>query len=162
MAKRFIKIGEAAKILGVSIETMRRWEVSGELVPHRKTQGGTRYYDINKLVNAENNDYPTVCYCRVSSHDQRQDLKRQQELLEAYCAAKGWRSLVISDLGSGMNYKKKGLQKLLEMILYRKIIHISFDCERQAIKVWLGISFYPMRNTGYRNSNNSSRRTAKL
>lgn len=41
--------------------------------------------------------------------------------MEAYCAAKGWRSLVISDLGSGMNYKKKGLQKLLEMILYRQL-----------------------------------------
>ncbi|MGK7897681.1 MAG: IS607 family transposase [Xenococcaceae cyanobacterium] len=121
MAKRFIKIGEAAKILGVSIETMRRWESSGELVPHRKTKGGTRYYDINKLALAENNDYPTVCYCRVSSHDQKQDLERQKELLEAYCAAKGWRSLVISDLGSGMNYKKKGLQKLLEMILYRQL-----------------------------------------
>ena len=121
MEKRFIKIGEAAKMLGVSIETMRRWEASGELVPHRKTQGGTRYYDVSQLINVENNDYPTVCYCRVSSHDQKQDLERQKELLEAYCAAKGWRSLVISDLGSGMNYKKKGLQKLLEMILCRKL-----------------------------------------
>ena len=121
MEKRFIKIGEAAKMLGVSIETMRRWEASGELVPHRKTQGGTRYYDVSQLINVENNDYPTVCYCRVSSHDQKQDLERQKELLEAYCAAKGWRSLVISDNGSGMNYKKKGLQKLLEMILCRKL-----------------------------------------
>lgn len=121
MEKRFIKIGEAAKMLGVSIETMRRWEASGELAPHRKTKGGTRYYDVNKLINTENNDYPTVCYCRVSSCDQKHDLKRQQELLEAYCAAKGWRSLIISDLGSGMNYKKKGLQKLLEMILHRQL-----------------------------------------
>ncbi len=108
-------------MLGVSIETMRRWESSGELVPHRKTRGGTRYYDINKLAEAENNDGSTVCYCRVSSHDQKQDLQRQQELLEAYCAAKGWKSMVISDLGSGMNYKKKGLQKLLEMILHRQL-----------------------------------------
>ncbi len=121
MEKKFIKIGEAAKILGVSIETMRRWEVSGELVPHKKTQGGTRYYELSKLINAENDECPTVCYCRVSSHDQKQDLDRQKELLETYCAAKGWRSLVISDLGSGMNYKKKGLQKLLSMILERKL-----------------------------------------
>ena len=83
MEKRFIKIGEAASLLGVSIETMRRWEKTGELVPHRKTQGGTRYYDVNKLKEAENNDYPTVCYARVSSHDQKGDLDRQQELLEA-------------------------------------------------------------------------------
>lgn len=121
MNKRFIKIGQAAELLGVSIETMRRWEKSGELLPDRKTKGGTRYYDVGKLLNAENNDYPTVCYARVSSHDQKPDLDRQQELLEAYCAAKGWRCLTIRDLGSGMNYRKKGLQKLLEMILHRKM-----------------------------------------
>ena len=39
MAKRFIKIGEAAELLGVSIETIRRWEKTGELVPDRKTKG---------------------------------------------------------------------------------------------------------------------------
>ena len=134
MEKRFVKIGEAAKMLGVSIETMRRWETSGELVPHRKTKGGTRYYDINKLRNEENNEYPTVCYCRVSSHDQKQDLKRQQELLEAYCAAKGWRSMVISDLGSGMNYKKKGLQKLLEMILHRQMKRLVLTAKDRLLR----------------------------
>ncbi len=134
MEKRFVKIGEAAKMLGVSIETMGRWETSGELVPHRKTKGGTRYYDINKLRNEENNEYPTVCYCRVSSHAQKQDLKRQQELLEAYCAAKGWRSMVISDLGSGMNYKKKGLQKLLEMILHRPMKRLVLTAKDRLLR----------------------------
>ncbi len=103
MTKRFVKIGEAAELLGVSIETLRRWEKSGELVRDRKTKGGTRYYEVGKLLNAENNDYATVCYARVSSNDQKLDLDRQQELLEAYCAAKGWRTQTIRDLGSGMN-----------------------------------------------------------
>jgi len=66
-------------------------------------------------------DAPTVCYARVSSHDQKEDLQRQQDMLEAYCAAKGWRTEVIADLGSGMNYRKKGLNKLLEMILKKSI-----------------------------------------
>ena len=57
MTKRFIKIGEAAELLGVSIETIRRWEKTGELIPDRKTKGGTRYYEVGKLLNAENNDY---------------------------------------------------------------------------------------------------------
>ncbi len=57
----------------------------------------------------------------MSSHDQKSDLDRQHEMLEAYCAAKGWRTEVIRDLGSGMNYRKKGLQKLLEMILRRQM-----------------------------------------
>ena len=62
----------------------------------------------------------TVCYARVSSHDQKADLDRQQAALEAYCATKGWRTRVIRDLGSGMNYRKKGLQELLELILHRR------------------------------------------
>jgi predicted site-specific integrase-resolvase len=57
----------------------------------------------------------------VSSHDQKADLARQQETLEAYCAAKGWRSEIIKDLGSGMNYHKAGLLKLVEMILNRRM-----------------------------------------
>jgi predicted site-specific integrase-resolvase len=48
-------------------------------------------------------------------------IKRQQEMLETYCAAKGWRTEVIADLGSGMNYRKKGLNRLLEMILRKRV-----------------------------------------
>lgn len=42
-------------------------------------------------------------------------------MLEAYCAAKGWRIEVIRDLGSGMNDRKQGLQKLLEMVIRRQM-----------------------------------------
>jgi predicted site-specific integrase-resolvase len=68
------------------------------------------------LLNLGDEDAPTVCYARVSSHDQKEDLQRQQEMLETYCAAKGWGREVIADLGSGMNYRKKGLNRLLEII----------------------------------------------
>ena len=54
------------------------------------------------------------------AHDQKDDLDRQHAALEAYCATKGWRTQVIRDLGSGMNYRKKGLQSLLELILNRR------------------------------------------
>ena len=64
---------------------------------------------------------PTVGYARVSSHDQKADLVRQQELLEAFCAAKGWRHEVIADLGSGLNYRKKGLNRLLELVVHKRL-----------------------------------------
>jgi len=48
---RFVKIGEAANCLGVSIQTLRRWERAGELLPARKSASGTRYYDIDLLQN---------------------------------------------------------------------------------------------------------------
>lgn len=121
MDKKLVKIGEAARILGTKPDTLRKWEASGELLPTRKTKGGTRYYDAHTLLGLANSDYPTIGYARVSSHNQKADLERQHSILEAYCAAKGWRCEVIRDLGSGMNYRKKGLKQLLEMILHRKM-----------------------------------------
>ena len=121
MDKRLVKIGEAARLLGTDHSTLRKWESTGELLPARKTKGGTRYYDVAELMGFSNEAAPTLCYCRVSSHDQKADLDRQQELLEAYCSAKGWRTQVIRDLGSGMNYRKKGLNQLLELIMKRQI-----------------------------------------
>jgi predicted site-specific integrase-resolvase len=116
-----VKIGKAAEALGVSVQTLHAWEASGELIPDRKSAGGTRYYDLAKLLGLGNEDAPTIGYARVSSHDQKADLVRQSELLEAFCAAKGWRFEIISDLGSGLNYRKKGLNRLLEMILRKKV-----------------------------------------
>ncbi len=118
---KMIKIGKAADLLGVSIQTLHKWEETGELLPDRKSKAGTRYYDADRLLNLSDYDAPTIGYARVSSHDQKEDLVRQAELLEAFCAAKGWRYEIISDLGSGMNYHKKGLKQLLEMILKKQI-----------------------------------------
>jgi predicted site-specific integrase-resolvase len=108
-------------MLGVAISTLRKWEETGELLPARKTAGGTRYYAVSDLLGIGNEDAPTVCYARVWSHDQKADLERQHAMLESYCAAKGWRCEVIKDLGSGMNYHKKGLNRLLEMILRKQM-----------------------------------------
>ena len=121
MEKRLVKIGEASQLLGCSISTLRKWEATGELIPARKTAGGTRYYATSDLLGLGDADAPTVCYAGVSSHDQKDDFERQHAMLEAYCAAKGWRSDIIKDLGSGMNYRKPGLNRLLEMILRKQM-----------------------------------------
>ena len=82
------------------------------------SNGGTRYYDVNHLLGLRELETDlTVAYARVSSHDQKDDLKRQAENLERYCARKGWRYELIQDLGSGMNCRKTGLKRLLERIL---------------------------------------------
>lgn len=120
---RFCGIGEASKILGVSISTLRRWEASGKLVPEH-TPGRHRRYDIDKLkpeILASSDDMGiTFAYARVSSSDQKDDLARQKQVLELYCAQHGWHFELLSDLGSGMNYHKKGLRRLLEAILAGK------------------------------------------
>ena len=119
--ERLVSIGEAAKALGVSITTLRRWEASGRLAAEY-TAGGHRRYDLAKLKPelfraAADTQRRTVAYARVSSHDQKDDLERQKQVLELYCARQGWTFEVIADLGSGMNYHKKGLKKLLEAII---------------------------------------------
>ena len=73
---RFIKIGKAAEILGVSIQTLRRWESLGKLNPDRKVSN-TRYYNHDKILGLKVSDVDlTIVYARVSSHDQKEDLRR--------------------------------------------------------------------------------------
>jgi putative resolvase len=64
----------------------------------------------------------TLAYARVSSHDQKEQLGTQALRLEQHCRAQGWDPLqVITDLGSGMNYKKPGLLKLLRLVLQGQV-----------------------------------------
>ncbi len=119
--ERFVGIGEAAQALGVSITTLRRWEATGRLVAEH-TAGGHRRYDLGKLrpemLRAKDEaKRHTVAYARVSSSDQKDDLERQKQVLERYCARQGWTFEVIADLGSGMNYRKKGLKRLLDAVI---------------------------------------------
>ena len=123
--QQLVDIREAAKLFGVSTITLRRWDKSGKLIPER-TKGGHRRYDLSKLCpnsyHTLSNDVKlTIAYARVSSHDQKQDLTKQKQVLEMYCASLGWSFELIADLGSGMNYYKKGLTKLLNKILNDEI-----------------------------------------
>ena len=119
-----VGIGEASKALGVSIETIRRWDRAGKINSER-TPNGHRRYDLSKLIGVTRKKIPeirnTIAYARVSSHDQKLDLERQKKGLEMYCASQGWVFEILSDLGSGMNYQKKGLKKLIHAILNEKI-----------------------------------------
>ncbi len=121
---KLYSIGEAAKYLGVSVSTLRRWENDGKLVPER-TQGQQRRYPISllapNLTKVSSQNLLTIAYARVSSYDQKSDLERQKQLLEMYCASKGWSFEIVSDLGSGMNYNKKGLKRLINSILMGEI-----------------------------------------
>jgi predicted site-specific integrase-resolvase len=80
-----VKIGKSGRNAQREVQTLRKWEESGELIPDRRSKGGTRYYDVGKLMGLGNEDMPRIGYARVSSHDQKNDLVRQQELLEAFC-----------------------------------------------------------------------------
>lgn len=125
MSRKLVSIQEAADFLGVAAQTLRRWEREGKLIPDERTAGGRRRYDLARL-RPEHFHTPeavrrTIAYARVSSHDQKADLERQKQVLELYCARQGWTFEVIADLGSGMNYHKKGLKRLLDEVIEGRI-----------------------------------------
>jgi len=123
---KFLSIGKASDFFGVSPQTLRRWERQGKLVPTQRTPGGQRRYDVSSLhprkcPSNQLEERPTVAYARVSSHDQKEDLACQEKMLELFCSSHGWPFEILSDLGSGMNYSKRGLRKLIHKIVHQEI-----------------------------------------
>ena len=114
-----MSIGKFAKQIGVSVVTLRRMEAKGELLPAHISSGGTRYYSTDQLKqfgNASNKSKLVVGYCRVSTPSQKDDLENQVNNVKTYMIAKGYSFDVITDIGSGINYNKKGLNQLIDMI----------------------------------------------
>lgn len=108
-------------MIDVSAQTLRNWEKSGKLIPDYKTSSGYRYYSQEQVdaitgnkINIENRI--TIGYCRVSSVKQKNDLERQVQNVKTYLLAQGKPFEIIEDIGSGINYNKKGL---LELVIER-------------------------------------------
>ena len=118
----YYSIGKFAKMIGKTPQTLRTWHNEGNLIPAHVTAGGTRYYSqeqLNhflgftqqKIINRK-----VIGYCRVSSNKQKDDLIRQVDNVRTYMLAKGYQFEIIEDIGSGINYSKKGLNKLLDAV----------------------------------------------
>ena len=132
-----LSIKEASEFLGVSMDTLRRWERTGKITSFR-TEGGHRRYEKKDLIKFKKDDSLehriTIAYCRVSSSDQKEDLQRQIQNVSQYCIAKGYQFQVISDLGSGLNYNKKGLRELIELICSNQIERIVVNYKDRLIR----------------------------
>ena len=107
---QYLPSRQAAKILGLHPHTLRRYADAG-IIPSIKTQSGQRRYDVQTyLGNSKPNT--TICYCRVSSHKQTGDLQRQVAFMQQqYPNAE-----IITDVASGLNYRRKGLATILERL----------------------------------------------
>ncbi len=123
-----LSIGRASVLIGVSSSTLRRWEREGKIVSSCRTSGGHRRYDLHHLKSAlgshesRRDDRIRLGYGRVSSSDQRSDLERQKNRLEQWLKDRGSHNIeIISDLGSGLNMRKRGLNKLLKLLLQGKL-----------------------------------------
>lgn len=122
---KYYSIREFSKILGVTAQTLRNWDTNGKLHPHHTSNNGYRYYSreqLNQVLNIKPNiDKMVIGYCRVSNNKQKDNLKKQIENMKLYLNAQGKPYQIISDIGSGINYKKKGLQDLIKRISQNQV-----------------------------------------
>ena len=132
MEKKLYTPREASKILGVTVTTLQTWDNQGKIKAIR-TATNRRMFpleEIQKLtgeykVTNSNNKY--AVYARVSSHEQKAkgDLQRQINFLTENIPTKNKEEiLVFSDVGSGLNDKRKGLLKLMAQASKGEITHL--------------------------------------
>jgi putative resolvase len=110
-----MKLSEWARKNDITYKTAWKWFHNGQL-PVRATQletGTILVFEDEPEKSSQDNS--VVLYCRVSGHDQKDDLERQAERLKNFASAKGWTvRQTITEIGSGLNGKRPKLLKLLE------------------------------------------------
>jgi putative resolvase len=144
-----LQIGDAAKLKGVSINTLRRWEEEGKILPVR-TEGGHRRYRVADLLKVDNREpRHTVIYGRVSTPDKKEDLARQIGVLELYCQEHGWEKIhSLKDIGSGLNYKKRGLLKLIDLLQRNEVERLIITDKDRLLRFGSELVFALCENNG--------------
>jgi len=113
MNEEFISAKEARRLLGVATATLINWDNQGKITTSR-TPSGRRIYSKQEVLKFSSSNQSvvkkTICYCRVSSKKQMDDLERQKDFFKSrYPDAE-----LVTDVGSGINWKRKGLKTILE------------------------------------------------
>jgi putative resolvase len=116
--ERLYTLKEAKKLLGVTTRTIQRWDKDGKIRVVRTVGGRRRIPESEvKRILGLREERIIVGYARVSSSTQRDDLERQKQSIMAYAKERGYGEIqILSDIGSGLNEKRKNFLKLLEMV----------------------------------------------
>ncbi|NEO80157.1 IS607 family transposase [Moorena sp. SIO4G3] len=121
-----VPLRKAVELTGLSRNTLRKYADDGT-IKCEKTPGGTRFFDTESLLSLgrrQPRQPATICYCRVSSSKQFDDLARQI----AYMHSLFPEAEIIKDIGSGLNYKRKGLRTILERLVRGDQLTIAVAC----------------------------------
>jgi predicted site-specific integrase-resolvase len=117
---------KVTEILGVTAQTLRNWDKEGKLKPSYVKSNGYRYYSEESILSytqerKTKKNLNVIGYARVSSKKQSDDLERQVNNLKTYLDSKYTDYEIITDIGSGINYTKPGLKKLIEKINRKEV-----------------------------------------
>jgi predicted site-specific integrase-resolvase len=128
--ENFVGGKQASDILGVHQRTLMMWDRKG-LIETKRTPGNKRLYNVGKYLNQQKEknkicdnlddldkkERLNICYVRVSSNNQKDDLERQKlSLMKKYPDF-----LIIEDIGSGLNLNKRGIKKIIHLAIEGKI-----------------------------------------
>ena len=127
------RIHEMAEKLGVSVKTLQRWDNTGKL-PARRTPSNQRYYTEDQYLDyigipVEKSHRKVVAYARVSSKNQKDDLKYQIDFIRTFTNARGViLDECIEDIGSGLNYNRSKWNDLLQAVMRDEVatIYITY------------------------------------
>jgi predicted site-specific integrase-resolvase len=125
----YVPLRTAAEHYNVSKQTIAAWADRGELdfiqLPsgHRRFKlrgNGNIEHDKNETASKNTDEKLKICYCRVSSHGQKQELQNQIDYMQARYP--GW--TVYTDIGSGLNWKRQSLRTVLRLCLQGDVSHV--------------------------------------
>lgn len=116
------------KLIGRTTNTLQRWDRSNILKAHRSITG-RRYYTHEQyleVIGKKSKNCKIISYCRVSTSGQKNDLISQRKAVEIFCLAAGKAvEEKFEDIGSGLNYKRKGFIKIMEFVWLEESIKVK-------------------------------------
>ena len=130
MTDNYVSGKEASKILGVHQRTLHTWDKKGLIKTIRSGGGDKRFYNVEEYLKdktkinevfegeeVEEDARLKICYCRVSTHSQKDDLGRQIDVMKKLYP----KHIFITDIASGINFKRKGLLRIIDLSIEGKI-----------------------------------------
>ena len=107
-------------------------------IKSERTQGNHRRYELEEITVYANRNKAnlkvTAIYARISTPSRKNDLEMQRQVLELFCASKGWQYTIIEDIGSGLNYNKEGLLELIKLIENNQIERIVLNYKDRLLR----------------------------
>ena len=147
-----LKVTEASKYIGVSINTLKTLANNGKIKTF-KTDGGHRRFRVEDLdlfsgKVTEKKEKVTVVYARCSTAKQKENLERQKDRLMKHAESQGYKYIVIDEIASGINEKRKGLHKLLNMAFQGKIERVLIEYKDRIARFGYEYLWSIFRNLG--------------
>jgi putative resolvase len=138
----YIPLRKAVEALGMHPNTLRKYADDGK-ISSIKNEAGQRLYNCESYINGAV-EPELICYCRVSSHKQKDDLERQVQYMQGEYP----KANIIKDIGSGLNFKRKGLRALLDRLMRGSKLTLVVACRDRLTRFGFELIQYMVEQNG--------------